>query len=312
MKLHALDIPETREDIARWLEGYLMGPDLSDLVAQLSVFADEPGSSSPPLQLLLNGDLPTVIRSGLSVLSLDQLQRLLAYPECLFDLQELILANESAFWDSLLTPIKHNSSSLLPLLGIDRGGKQNRWRRYRAIAVSSALAASLAAIVTYSMTRSGRDARFIAYNVDFIDGTLPQGGKSYELLKTVKPPGNHFRSLASSIEELVDANRPYDTAIRMAHLLNLLMANCDLWGSPSASVLTVEDQNWLRDAAARWKSECQDAFRAAALGTLFESSSRPLPDDARIELTKRVEKIVTEMIKELRAKGTEEPPNLAY
>ena len=61
MKLIALEIPDDATDLANWLEGHLVGLDLSTVVAQLDVvhgFNDAPAKSRPRLVVNLRRDHP--------------------------------------------------------------------------------------------------------------------------------------------------------------------------------------------------------------------------------------------------------------
>lgn len=99
MKIHALEIPDERKDQLHWLENYLAGIDLSHLVSELRVVHDSPGFVS--LDEIMGDQLPEVLESGLSSLEDWRLRLLLRNPECLFELQEQILLEGSAYWQQL-------------------------------------------------------------------------------------------------------------------------------------------------------------------------------------------------------------------
>ena len=98
MTIHILERPETLPELAAWLERHLVGHTLGELVAELSVFAEN-DRTAPPLETLI--DVDSVLKQGLKGLSAEELQLLLQNPTRLFDLQERIFIDGGDYWNQV-------------------------------------------------------------------------------------------------------------------------------------------------------------------------------------------------------------------
>jgi hypothetical protein len=101
MKLIALEMPDDAADLAGWLEGQLVGLDLSTLVAELETIGGlGEGPATPPLSLetILGKERDAVLAHGLASLAQDRVRQLLRHPRLLLDLQELILSSGRPYW----------------------------------------------------------------------------------------------------------------------------------------------------------------------------------------------------------------------
>jgi len=101
MTIYALEIPPDDAAVPRWLEEQLASPDLHQLVAELrAVSSAEP---APSLNQVLGGSRESMLEQGLGVLSAAQRSQLLAHPDLLYDLQELVYASGGEYWLKLLS-----------------------------------------------------------------------------------------------------------------------------------------------------------------------------------------------------------------
>ena len=101
MKLVALDMPDNHEELPQWLERQLVGPNLRELVAQLTVI-----HQGAPLQGEFNevfkGKRSRILEAGLSALEQHQITALLTNPKLLLDMQIFVFSRGGSFWEQLL------------------------------------------------------------------------------------------------------------------------------------------------------------------------------------------------------------------
>lgn len=103
MTLHSLDIPDSPAELGPFLELALVGNSLPDLVGELRAVTS--GSPAETLDVLLSVDRDRVLEQGLGVLGFERQRRLLANPQLLLELQELVYADGGKYWlDRLLDP----------------------------------------------------------------------------------------------------------------------------------------------------------------------------------------------------------------
>jgi len=100
MKAAVTEIPDNVSEWPNWLEQQIVGMSLYDLVVGLKAI-NLPSGARSTLQQLCGKQLPTIYKSGLGVLSTDQLPTLFKTPDLLLELQELVLVEGGAYWDSV-------------------------------------------------------------------------------------------------------------------------------------------------------------------------------------------------------------------
>lgn len=101
MMIHVLEIPNDDAALPRWLEEKLASPDLRQFVAELR--AVESAEPAPALTDVLGTSRDLMLEQGLGILSVEQRSTLLAHPELLYDLQELVYSSGGDYWLKLLT-----------------------------------------------------------------------------------------------------------------------------------------------------------------------------------------------------------------
>ncbi|MFI5459247.1 MAG: hypothetical protein ACHRXM_27800 [Isosphaerales bacterium] len=126
MRLIALEIPDDASDLAGWLEGHLVGLELSALVAELEAVhgqAQGHGSAQPPfsLETILGNQRDAVLAGGLVSLPPDHLRQLLRHPRLLLDLQELILISGRPYWHRRAESILEQAPASEQKAAVDRG-----------------------------------------------------------------------------------------------------------------------------------------------------------------------------------------------
>jgi hypothetical protein len=100
MKLPALDMPDDPQLIPGWLERHLMGVELGELVAELEA-VHGPAETPTTLDKVCGQEFSQILEHGLSVLSREQVRRLLKQPDLLLELQEQALIHGGAYWASI-------------------------------------------------------------------------------------------------------------------------------------------------------------------------------------------------------------------
>jgi len=97
MSLLIADLPETREGLAAWLEEMLLGPNLSQLVGELTAIH---GTAAPRRTVaeMLGTEFQAVLEHGLGVLDRPRLRDLLIHPTALLELQNFIFTHGGDFW----------------------------------------------------------------------------------------------------------------------------------------------------------------------------------------------------------------------
>jgi len=105
MTIQILNIPDTRQELATWLDRQLVDLHLAQLVAELEYVAEDlnpPDFDVDSLDEILGDRRDSVLESGLRALDYDQCAALLTCPALLLDLQELVLIHGGRYWQRLL------------------------------------------------------------------------------------------------------------------------------------------------------------------------------------------------------------------
>ncbi|MCG6156057.1 hypothetical protein [Rubinisphaera margarita] len=105
MTIQILNIPDTRQELATWLDRQLVDLHLAQLVAELDYVAEDlnpPDFDVDSLDEILSGRRDAVLESGLRVLDYEQCAALLTCPALLLELQELVLIHGGRYWQRLL------------------------------------------------------------------------------------------------------------------------------------------------------------------------------------------------------------------
>ncbi len=105
MTIQILNIPDTRQELATWLDRQLVDLHLAQLVAELEYVAEDLNPADfevDSLDGILGDRRDSVLESGLRSLDYDQCAALLTCPALLLELQELVLIHGGRYWQRLL------------------------------------------------------------------------------------------------------------------------------------------------------------------------------------------------------------------
>jgi hypothetical protein len=144
MPIHLLDLLREGIEVRPWLERQLVGPDLLDLVRELTVLH---GNAAGPDAgaVFQEQHRSEILQRGLAALSEEQLQRLFRNPALLLQLQEWVLVDGGPYWDGVLS-----GSATLPIAApslVPRTSARPRSFRLWPFASHAGVAAAAAALV---------------------------------------------------------------------------------------------------------------------------------------------------------------------
>ena len=106
--LEVLEMPESAADLGPWLDRTLMSPGLVNVVDELAVIHHAPEESLTVEEARdwLGKDVAAVLERGLGVLEDARLRQMLVRPSLLPAIQELVLVEGGAYWNSLMPPAR--------------------------------------------------------------------------------------------------------------------------------------------------------------------------------------------------------------
>lgn len=91
-------LPEDPAELAAWLDRQVAGPDLGQLIAELSAI-HPPAETAPDLAAVLGSERDAVLAGGLTALPPTRLRLLLRHPNLLGDLQDAVALAGGPTWD---------------------------------------------------------------------------------------------------------------------------------------------------------------------------------------------------------------------
>ena len=97
MSVLILNMPDDPKRIPSWIEEQIVGTELQAVVSELSVIHSSQ-ASAPSLDEVLKESRSSILASGLSKLSMPQIQSLLVHPQLLLELQEEVAVSGGEFW----------------------------------------------------------------------------------------------------------------------------------------------------------------------------------------------------------------------
>lgn len=303
MNLHALDIPDAPADLAPWLERQVTGLHLAELVAELAAVHGTGTGRERRLDDVLGPHLTRVLESGLSSVPHPVLRDLLRHPRSLLELQERLLIEGGAYWDSIEEPsdtvrnqVVRGWQHVSQLLGEDATATVPELRRVdpesasrpatrarRGGFVLKLLAAAALLVIGFFLgDRFGVQPPQVASGWGWQrPGALDAGGSQAEYL-------NH---LADSAEEWFK-KRP-DTPAALAKRISEFRDGCTTLLLAEHTPLAAETKQWLRERCSAWAGKL-DAHRTG----LEAGQAVPAVRDAADETIRK-------LINALRTKATE-------
>lgn len=276
MKLVALEIPEEPAARVAWLESQLVGVDLADLTAQLSLY--RPTGEPASLNALLAGRLSEVLQSGLRSLPVDDVDALLDNPGSLLDLQTRILLEGGEYWNRLAAEANPGDAlGTAPTPSKERATRlpstsPRVYRRRGAWLVALAVAASSAAVAAFIWpTRPA---------------TVAWGFKQSGLFERDLEPHAYLQALSTAAEQWFN-KAPADLQA-LQQRLQSFREGCDELLAAGHPQLPPDDRNWLLARCAVWRDSIDARLREIAAGRL-----------AATEIRKRSDALVRQIVDEL-------------
>jgi hypothetical protein len=262
MKLISLDIPPEPSEWPAWLEQQLVGPDLGDLVLQLQELAGASAEPSPSLLEICGPNLNDVLASGLSVLTEEQIPRLMRFPRALLDLQERIFEEGKSHWFNL------------PVSAEQRTAVEDQWR---SISAKAGLAADAGGSVqpAAAPARKRHYWRSIAAIAAIVlvgaawwtlrPRTRSWGFDRPGLLAASASASEYLNSLADAADDWFQV-RP-ESSQELAARLQEFVHGCDTLIAAPHPQLPAGDRAWLVERCQAWRSRLETELAELNAGT---------------------------------------------
>jgi hypothetical protein len=259
VSVHALDIPNDPHEIARWLDGHLVGPSLAELVAELAAARSttEPAAPTVSLDEVLGEGLAGVLEHGLLAVEPVTRTLLLARPVLLLDLQERVLVEGGDYWDHLAADVDDHDPDL-----------ERRWQRLRASIARPGLHSNPArqparlptsrpwavAGLASLCTAAAMLLAMFAWQRWSPQPAAPQPGgwgwNRTEALAADAPPAEYLRGLAESAAEWFD--REPTTRAELAARIVQFRHGCSTLMLSDHPPLSDADRVWLQSRCRLW------------------------------------------------------------
>ena len=259
MKLIAMEIPNSPDEIADWLEMIVCGGDLRNLVSELSAVSVSDGPSAE-LKQVLGSELPSVLEVGLPALQEETVRRLLSQPSLLLDLQELVMSEGGEHWQSKLradvsvSTIERTRMSLEPLSSpkVDEDQKaslpslsgKHFWNSKGSVLSAIAATIMLVAFGTYWIQSSVPAPSNIAW------GWASENGVPVET-----DPQEYLRMLAKGADAWFKKT-PTDH-LSLKTRIEEFSAGCAQLVNAEHRPLNQEDRSWLREQCRGWQGQLE-------------------------------------------------------
>jgi hypothetical protein len=251
MTLLLTTLPEDRTELAQTLERFLVGPNLDDLVEELSALH---GAVSPEITLadLLNDDRGSVLLRGLATLYLKKLRCLLRNPSLLIELHELVLLEGGPHWDQLLQRqtdirdiVERAGRRLEASLGLSDAPRplpprQPRRRFYPRPWFVSLSTAAVVLLAVYFVNQYWESRRVWGWNRP-------------DLLANANSPKEVFTRLANAGEEF--QKQVKDSPGDLDKALHAMREGCLRLRSEAFPQLSQKDRTWLQRVCKEWGEE---------------------------------------------------------
>ena len=261
MNAHVSEIPDDPAELAPWLDRYVVGLDLAELVAELSAIHPDLDPDTDSLDHVLGHRRGEVLERGLSALPHQALGRFLQRPRLLFELQDEILLSGGSYWDGLAEPTPLGDSltrrgksrvdalfrSQSDMLEIEEDDPDSGliildrpwWRRP---AYFLPAAAALVAVSLLVFQQFGRESE-----------PPPWGWNKADALAELDRPDLYLNQLANSAEDWF-RRRPEDRAGLILRI-EQLQQGCSRLISAPHKPLAPEDRAWLVERCQAWSAK---------------------------------------------------------
>ncbi|MEZ6126958.1 MAG: hypothetical protein R3C49_27895 [Planctomycetaceae bacterium] len=291
MTIHILTIPDDTAHWPGWLEQQLVGLHLSELIDELQVMKSSADSERAPSaslsDLLPQQQLQQVCDQGLKRLDTDTVRMLLGNPECLLDLQELVLTNGGDHW-------KHVSRTAAHADAVDRIGRTLRQAIETEIGNDTSNVPL--ALLSPSVANRGQSRRSLIWAltsaaVVLLAVTIWSGRESGSG-RVLGRPGLLTAQNSSSAEyfnRLADAGNDWfqqsrDTRPELVALLREVSADCDILIQADHKVLTTSEREWFVTKCRNWKRKFDETLASLETGDLSVDDARQRADATMTKL----------------------------
>ncbi len=290
MKLHILDMPDRPAALAEWLEQILVGEQLGIVVAELKALIDEPLDVAVSVESVVGESLDVILEQGLRQVGPAVLNRLIAQPSSLVDLQDQVFIHGGNYWQRLI----RNTPS-------DDRGTERSWamlesaiRQAEPVIVPQSRKAGDYGRRTELGVRASRERSRVALRRVRVAREPPTSGGHLGLeLPTLASKdvsaSDYLRNLANAGEAWTK-KRPTTTR-DVAQRLNELRQGCTKLILADHAPLEDEDRQWLIGKCREWAGKFdQQLVALEALG----------PNDDPLPVRNEIDAIVEKLAKALR------------
>lgn len=239
MTIYALEIPHDDAAVPRWLEQQLTGPDLRQLVAELR--AVESAEPAPTLNQVLGSARDPLLEQGLSILSPEQRSQLLAHPELLYELQELVYSSGGDYWLRQLTRESDRRAALAVWPQIQKAVEPTAAPADRVLSRRNVLVALMTMAAVFLVGFFAMDA---------LRGPGTYGWSKPGVFEVALAKPAYLNHLADRANEWFDA-KPAN-AEQLARRMKQFRESCDKLIAAEHPQLSDADREWLKERCGVW------------------------------------------------------------
>lgn len=260
--LIAFDIPESPEEIAKWLESIICEGDLRGLVTQLISVHGATGQESN-LDAILAEHRQGVMDHGLSALSESKVQSLLVTPTLLLQLQETIMAEGGEYWlgkfnsDASRDTVRRTDDVVAQVLGsqqvtIDRTEKPDSPRTGSSLlALAAGLLIAIGGTWYWNQQRGDRGLVQVAAGWGWAsESGIPSDVSAKEYLTALSSGADAWFNKRPSNES------------ELATRLTEFSAGCERLINANHAPLAKADEAWLQYKCRGWKKRIDEQLAA--------------------------------------------------
>lgn len=261
MKRHLFTLPTCHSDQIIWLEELVTGPCLDEVVSDLKASGIK---DRQVLQLseILGSNYHSVQESGLGCLNRTQVRLLLANPDSLVDLQEMVLVEGADYWivrllrenDEHICKL-HSESSAHGRGGINRGGGGSGL----VIGITGTIFALAASILLFFRLWHGWGDS---------EKSVDWGWARVGALPVTKNRTDYLLALASVAEEWFDKTPA--TPTELYSRISNFQQGCAVILAARHDPLPQTDRVWLRERCEAWNQKLMEAAEELRKGKQFD------------------------------------------